>query len=419
MTSAEIIAVGSELLKPEKIDTNSLWFTEKLNEIGIQVRVKVIVGDEIETIKQVVQQSLTRSELIILTGGLGPTQDDVTREAVARAVNRELIYRPEIAELIRQKFALMNRPMLETNKRQAYIIDGARVLHNENGTAVGMHLELEADRMIVLLPGPPRENQPMFEKQVLPVLRAKTGNVVFKRRILRVSGMGESAVDEAIAPIYSKYESIETTILFNRSEIEIHLMARADSEEKAIDLLDDLTSEIVGKLGIAVFATNGETMEEVVGELLKSRGETVAVAESCTGGLIGMRLTEVPGSSAYFLQGVIAYSNEAKVKLLGVDENLIKAHGAVSAEVAEAMARGILIKSGSDYAISVTGIAGPGGGTPEKPVGLVFIGYADREQAKSLKVNLPGDRYLIRWRASQMAMDYLRRKILQKEDTKI
>lgn len=223
MTSAEIIAVGSELLKPEKIDTNSLWFTEKLNEIGIQVRVKVIVGDEIETIKQVVQQSLTRSELIILTGGLGPTQDDVTREAVARAVNRELIYRPEIAELIRQKFALMNRPMLETNKRQAYIIDGARVLHNENGTAVGMHLELEADRMIVLLPGPPRENQPMFEKQVLPVLRAKTGNVVFKRRILRVSGMGESAVDEAIAPIYSRYKSIETTILFNRSEIEIHL----------------------------------------------------------------------------------------------------------------------------------------------------------------------------------------------------
>jgi len=419
MTSAEIIAVGSELLKPEKIDTNSLWFTEKLNEIGIQVKVKIIVGDEIETIKQVVQQSLTRSELIILTGGLGPTQDDVTREAVARAINRELIYSPEIAESIRQKFAMMNRPMLETNKRQAYIIDGARVLHNESGTAVGMQLELEEGRMIVMLPGPPRENQPMFEKQVLPILRAKTGSVVFKRRILKVSGMGESAVDEAIAPIYSRYELIETTILFNRSEIEIHLMARADSEEKAINLLDDLTSEIVSKLGIAVFATNGETMEQVVGELLKSRGETVAVAESCTGGLIGMRLTEIPGSSAYFLQGVIAYSNEAKVKLLDVDENLIKTHGAVSAEVAEAMARGIRMKSGSDYAISVTGIAGPGGGTPEKPVGLVFIGYADREQTKSLKVNLPGDRYLIRWRASQMAMDYLRRKILQKEDMKI
>lgn len=414
MPTAEIIAIGSELLKPEKIDTNSLWFTEKLNEIGIKVKLKTVVGDELETIKQIIQQALNRSDILILTGGLGPTADDVTREAVAEAIGRRLVFDEEIAETIKQKFARMNRPMPEINKRQAFIVEGAKALKNDNGTAVGMLIELNG-KMIVVLPGPPRENQTMFENDVLPALKKIAGRGVFKKRILRVSGMGESAVDEAIAPIYSKYNSVETSILFNRSEIEIHLTAQAESAEEAEQALEKLTSEICDKLGIAVFATNGETMEEVVAKLLKDRGKTVAVAESCTGGLISMRLTEISGSSAYFLQGVVAYANEAKVEMLGVPEELIKKHGAVSAEVAEAMAEGIRERAKSDYAISVTGIAGPTGGTAEKPVGLVFIGYSNGKNVKSLKTILPGDRYLIRWRASQMALDYLRRKILQGE----
>lgn len=417
MLKAEIIAVGSELLTPEKIDTNSLWFTEKLNEIGIQVKLKTIVGDEIEPIKSILKQALTRSDLIIMTGGLGPTEDDITRQAVAEVVEKPLFFSEQVARSIEEKFARMNRPMPEINKRQAFIIEDAQILPNENGTAVGMLVEYE-NRKIVVLPGPPRENQPMFKNFVLPILEKRPVKKVFKRRILKVSGMGESAVDEAIAPIYSRYDNVKTSILFNRSEVEIHLTAEAESTKKANMLLEELAEKISEKLGIAVFTTNGETMEQVVAKLLKDRGKTVAVAESCTGGLISMRLTEIPGSSQYFIEGVVAYANQAKVKTLGVSEELIKKHGAVSAEVAEAMAKGIREKSGTNYAISVTGIAGPTGGSSEKPVGLVFIGYADDKQTRSLKLILPGDRHLIRWRASQAALDYLRRKILQPEEAR-
>ncbi|GIU81680.1 MAG: competence/damage-inducible protein A [Acidobacteria bacterium] len=414
MQKAEIIAIGSELLTPDKIDTNSLWFTQKLNEIGIEVIMKAVVGDDIELLKQAINSALKRSDVIILTGGLGPTEDDVTRQAVAEALGRKLIFNEEVARQIKEKFARMNRQMPEINKRQAFVVEGAVILENPNGTAVGMFIELN-EKSLAVLPGPPRENQPMFEKDVLPRLGDSASGVVFRRRLLRVSGMGESAVDEAIAPIYSKYENIRTSILFNRSEIEIHLTAKAKSQQEADEALEKLASEITEKLGIAVFALNGETMEEVVGRLLKERRKTLAVAESCTGGLIGARLTDIAGASEYFLLGVTAYANEAKIKMLDVPSELIKRHGAVSAEVAEAMASGVRKKAGSDYGISVTGIAGPSGGTKEKPVGLVFIGYSDETETKSFKVILPGDRYLIRWRASQAALDYLRRKILHKE----
>ncbi len=412
MLSAEIIAIGSELLTPTKTDTNSLWLTEKLNEIGIEVKLKTIVGDDELRLEETIKDALKRSDVVISTGGLGPTEDDITRRVSARAVGRKLVYYDDIEADLRERFKKWGRGMPEINKRQAFIIEGAEILPNPNGSAVGMSVAVE-NKFFVILPGPPRENQPMFENFILPKLREKAGEIFVKRKILRVSGMGESAVDEAIAPIYKEYKTVETSILFNKSEIEVVLAAKSDSAAKANELLAELTGKIVAELGIAVFATNGELMEEIVGKLLRETGRTVAVAESCTGGLIGQRLTDVAGSSDYFMQGIIAYANEAKIKSLNVEPEIIEKYGAVSGEVAEAMAHGIRESAHTDYAISVTGIAGPGGGTPEKPVGTVFVGYADATRVKSLKVVLPGDRFLIRWRASQTALDYLRRKILQ------
>jgi nicotinamide-nucleotide amidase len=412
MFSAEIIAIGSELLTPDRTDTNSLWLTAKLNQIGIEVKLKTIVGDDQSRLEETIKDALKRSDVVISTGGLGPTEDDITRVVSARAVGRKLIYHDELETDLRERFKKWGRDMPEINKRQAYVIEGAEILPNPNGSAVGMSVEL-GEKLLVILPGPPRENQPMFENFVFPKLKEKSGEVFVKRKILRVAGIGESAVDEAIAPIYKAYQAVDTSILFNKSEIEIHLIAHSDSEAAADEILEEIAAKIVEKLGGAVFALNGELMEEVVGKLLKDKGKTVSIAESCTGGLIGERLTDVAGSSAYFIQGVVAYANEAKINTLNVSAEIIEKTGAVSAETAEAMAKGMRELAKTDYAISVTGIAGPDGGTEEKPVGTVFIGYADEREVKSVKFVLPGDRFLIRWRASQAALEYLRRKILQ------
>lgn len=413
MLSAEIIAIGSELLTPDRTDTNSLWLTEKLNEIGIEVKLKTIVGDDELRLEETIKDALKRSETVITTGGLGPTEDDITRQVAARATGRELIFREDLVEELHQRFRHWGREMPEINKRQAFVIEDAEVLPNPNGSASGMMVETNG-KFLVIMPGPPREMQPMFENYVLPKLKAAAGEIYVRRKILRVSGMGESAIDEAIAPVYKNYETVQTSILFNRSEVEVHLVAHSESAAEAEKVLQELSSRIVEKLGIAVFATEGETMEEIVGQLLAEKGKTLSVAESCTGGLIGERLTDISGSSAYFIEGVIAYANEAKVRTLNVPPELIKTYGAVSAEVAEAMAKGMRERAGTDFAISVTGIAGPTGGTEEKPVGLVFIGFADASLVKSLRIILPGDRYLIRWRASQAALDYLRRQILKR-----
>lgn len=412
MLSAEIIAIGSELLTPTKTDTNSLWLTEKLNEIGIEVMLKTIVGDDKMRLEETIRDALKRSDIVISTGGLGPTEDDITRTVSARAIGRELVYFDEIETDLRERFKRWGREMPEINKRQAFVIEGAQVLPNPNGSAVGMAVET-GEKFLVILPGPPRENQPMFMDFILPKLRESAGQIFVKRKILRVSGIGESAVDEAIAPIYQAFETVDTSILFNKSEIEIHLTAKAKTENEATKVLEELAVKIATKLGLAVFAMNGELMEEIVGKLLIESGKTLSIAESCTGGLVSERLTDVAGASAYFIESAVTYANEAKIKTLNVAPELIEKHGAVSKEVAEAMAKGMREKARTDFAISVTGIAGPGGGTEEKPVGLVFVGYADEFQTKSLKITLPGDRYLIRWRSSQAALDYLRRQILK------
>ena len=413
MLSAEIIAIGSELLTPERTDTNSLWLTGRLNEIGVEVKLKTIVGDDASRLEETVRDAMKRSDIVITTGGLGPTEDDITRLVAAKAVGRVLEYHDEIEEHLRERFLKWGREMPEINKRQAYVIAGADVLPNPNGSAVGMMAEIEG-KYLVILPGPPRENQPMFNDFVFGRLREKAGEIFTARRGLRVAGFGESALDEAIAPIYTSYPTVQTSILFNRSEVEVHLLAQADSDEAAVAIIDELAGKILEKLGIAVFAANGETMEEVIGQMLSSRGETISTAESCTGGLIAMRLTEISGSSAYFMESAVTYSNESKTRQLDVSPEIIEAHGAVSAETAEAMALGMRERAGTTYAVSITGIAGPTGGTDEKPVGTVFIGYSDEEKTKSIKFVLPGDRYLIRWRASQAALDYLRRQILKK-----
>lgn len=413
MLSAEIIAIGSELLTPAKTDTNSLWLTEKLNEIGIEVKLKTIVGDDELRLEETIKDALKRSDVVISTGGLGPTEDDITRKVSARAVGRELVFEQELVDDLKERFRRWSKEMPEINKRQAFIIEGAKVLPNPNGSAVGMSVEIE-DKIFVILPGPPRELKPMFENHVLPKMREKAGEIFVKRKVLRVTGMGESAADEMIAPIYTQYKNPQTSTLFNKSELEIHLTAQCRSEAEADSLNEELAAKIIDKLGIAVFSTNGETMEEVVGKLLTENGKTLAVAESCTGGLISERLTEVAGSSEYFIEGAVTYSNESKIRTLNVSPQLIKNYGAVSAEVCEAMAKGIREKAQTDYAISVTGIAGPSGGSEEKPVGLVFVGFADENEVKSITINLPGDRYLIRWRSSQFALDLLRRKLSKK-----
>jgi nicotinamide-nucleotide amidase len=413
MLSAEIIAIGSELLTPEKTDTNSLWLTGRLNEIGIDVKLKTIVGDDSMRLEETIRDALKRSDVVITTGGLGPTEDDITRQVSAKAIGREMVFHEEIVEHLRERFRSWGREMPEINKRQAYVIEGAEILPNPNGSAVGMSVEI-GEKFLIILPGPPRENQPMFNEHVFQKLKEKAGETVFRKRMLKVSGLGESAIDEAIAPIYSAYERVQTSILFNKSEVEVHLAAQGRTDAEADALNEEITAKIVEKLGIAVFSTSGEEMEEVVGKLLAQSGKTLSVAESCTGGLISQRLTDVSGSSAYFIEGVVAYANEAKINTLGVAPEIIEKNGAVSAETAEAMAIGMRARAKTDYAISITGIAGPTGGTEEKPVGTVFIGYADGNLTKSFKIVLPGDRFLIRWRSSQAALDYLRRQILKK-----
>ena len=411
MLTAEIIAVGSELLTPHRTDTNSLWLTERLNSVGIEVKLKTVVGDDDARLEETIRDALKRSGVVITTGGLGPTEDDITRKIAARALSRRLSLDERVLEDIRAKFLHWGRKMPEINARQAMVLEGATVLDNPNGTAPGLYVEHEG-RVVALLPGPPRELKPMFDREVLPRMAARAGDVRVVRRVLRVTGMGESAVDERIAPVYRQYENPQTTILFTNSEIEIHLTAQGKNEQEAELLLDGLAGKIEERLGDSVFAFRGEKMEEVVGLRLAVAGFTLATAESCTGGLVAERLTEVPGSSAYFMEGVVTYSNEAKTRLLGVPAELIEAHGAVSAEVAEAMAEGVKRRAGVDFGLSVTGVAGPGGGTDAKPVGLVYIALADDAHTEHRRLMLPGDRHLIRWRSSQAALDLLRRRLI-------
>jgi nicotinamide-nucleotide amidase len=408
---AEIIAIGSELLTPFRVDTNSLWLTDRLNALGIEVAVKMVVGDDESLLERLIREALARSEVIILTGGLGPTEDDVTRKALSRALSRPLVLDEQVLKRLRERFQSRGLVMPKINERQALVLEGAIVLENRHGTAPGMFLE-HAGRVLICLPGPPLEMQAMFESEVVPLLEPFAGDLKIRRRTLRVAGLSESAVDQAIAPIYTQYANPRTTILATTSGIEIHLTASGGTEEEIEALLDELSDRIEQALGARVFTTRGESLEEVIGRLCTTKRYTLAVAESVTGGLIAKRLTDVPGSSHYFRGGVTAYSDAAKVALLGIPADLLATQGAVSAEVAETMARAVKQHFGATMGLAVTGIAGPGGGTPEKPVGVVFVGLADDVHVESHRHWFPGDRTRIRELAAQAALALLYERLL-------
>jgi nicotinamide-nucleotide amidase len=410
MLNAEIIAIGSEMLTPFRLDTNSLWLTERLNAMGVEVKLKTVVGDDEARLEETVRDAMKRSEIVIATGGLGPTEDDITRKIFARVLKRHLILEDAILEKIRARFARRNMPMPEINARQALVIHGAQILENGNGTAPGM-LITEGKCTVVLLPGPPREMKPIFDASVAPALKRRVGDMLIVRRTLSIFGLTESATDELAAPIYTKYRNPSTTILFKDGQIELHLTAQARNESETVKLLDELAGRLDEVLGEYIFSRDNETLEEVVGQSLKMRGYTLATAESCTGGLLAGRITDVPGSSEYFLEGVVSYSNEAKIDLLGVRKKLIETHGAVSEQVAGAMAAGIRKRAGSTFGVGVTGVAGPGGGSPEKPVGLVYIALADDSQTTTRKFIFPGDRQFIRTLSVNAALDMVRRRI--------
>jgi len=411
MLKAEIIAIGSELLTPHRIDTNSLWLTERLNSIGVQVHQKTVVGDEEARLEESVKDALSRSDVIIATGGLGPTEDDITRKVFARVCGRQLTLDYEVLAQIRERITSRGYQMTPNNERQALIPRGATILPNPNGTAVGVRME-QNGRLVVLLPGPPRENHPMFDDYVMPHLERMSRGVRIAKRVLKVTGVGESQLDDAIAPIYGEYTNPTTTILFTDSDIEIHLQASADTFARAEALVDELSDRLEEKIGVNLYSTRGESLEEVVGLKLRLKRYTIATAESLTGGLIAERITRVPGSSDYFTGSVVSYTDEAKMRLLGVEAEALERHGAVSGEVAEAMARGIKERSGATIGLSVTGVAGPGGGSDAVPVGTVYVGLADDTGSSNKRLILPGDRHLIRWRTSSAALEMVRRRYL-------
>lgn len=407
---AELIAVGSELLTPFRQDTNSLYLTGKLNELGIEVRFKTIVGDDRERLTEVLRTAISRSELIILIGGLGPTEDDINRDVVADVLGRPLHEVPEIREQIEKRFAKVGRAMSENNVRQALVPDGAVWLENKNGTAPGIWLEHDGS-IVILLPGPPKELEAIFESGCLARLSPLAGGQKLHSRVYKVVGLPESEVDHRIAPLYKEYQNAVTTILATPGGIEVHLCAKSASEEEAEALLAELGDKIELALGDHVYSTHGESMEEVVGMYLVMKQKTVAVAESCTGGLLSERLTRTPGSSSFFLGGVVCYSNELKTKFCGVPETLLKENGAVSKIVAQAMAEGIRRRAGASIGLGITGIAGPGGGSTEKPVGLVYISLADEKGTQIREFRFPGDRERIRYWASHAALELIRRRV--------
>lgn len=413
--SAAIIAVGNELLTPEKTDTNSLYITQVLNDLGVVVAFKSIVGDNRDELATHVAYALSRHPILILTGGLGPTDDDLTREVVAAHLGLPLDEDPSIVQAIERRFAMRGWRMPAVNRRQAQVPRGATVLDNPHGTAPGLWIE-HRGRLIALVPGPPREMMPMIDGAVRERLAARAGEVRLHRRMVRVSGKGESAVEEIVQPIYSRWPAqqppIETTILAGLGQVELHLVTQARDPASAAAALETAVGELTAALGRDVVSVDGSSLEAVVGRLLRSRGWWVALAESCTGGLATSRLTDVPGSSDYLERAVVAYSNRAKIELLDVPESLIREHGAVSEPVAAAMASGIRRRAGVNAGIGITGIAGPGGGTEHKPVGTVCIAV-DTGRTVVRTFRFPGGRDMVKALSANWAIDMLRRALLE------
>jgi nicotinamide-nucleotide amidase len=412
---AEIIAVGSELLTPFRSDTNSLYLTDQLNQLGVEVAFKSVVGDNLARLVTTAQQALFRSEIILFSGGLGPTEDDLTREAVAEALGLKLRRDADVLQHLEERFAARGWKMAPNNAKQADVLDGATVLPNPNGTAPGQWMSGKfegRERIIALLPGPPHEMKALFEAEVRERLRIKIPQAFIATRVLKIAMIGESQVDARVAPIYKRYEDVDTTILAHAGEIQLHFKSRATTQDAAQRRVDEVAGVVEDELDDFVFSRDGESLEQIVGYWLQMRNATLAVAESCTGGLMAERLTSISGSSRYFLGGAVVYSNRLKTELAGVPTEMIEKHGAVSREVAVALAEGIRYRCDATLGVGITGVAGPSGGTAEKPVGLVFHAVAGNTGTEVSHRTFPGDRQRIRWFSSTMALDMVRRKLM-------
>jgi nicotinamide-nucleotide amidase len=413
--NAEIIAVGSEMLTPFRQDTNSLYITEKLNELGVAVDFKTIAGDRLQQLTDAVRHALGRVDIVVLSGGLGPTEDDLTREAVAAALGVRLKRDPDLIAHLYARAASRRMAITRNNEKQADVIEGAIMLPNKLGSAPGQWLDTvlgKHRKLAMLLPGPPHELKPMFQEECLPRLKEIVPKRHIATRVLKAAMIGESAADARIAPIYTQYKDVETTILAHMGDIELRLSCTKGILDLAQARVDELAGKVEDELEDLVYSSQGETLEQIVLYHLEMRGATLAVAESCTGGMVAERLTSVSGSSRSFVGGAVVYSNRLKTDLAGVDPQLIAKHGAVSQEVAIALAEGIRERCGSTLGLGITGIAGPGGGTEEKPVGLVFCAVSDADGTEFVEKRFPGDRDGIRFYASQQGLDLVRRRLM-------
>jgi competence/damage-inducible protein CinA-like protein len=411
MLRAEILAVGTELLTPLRSETNAVYLTAQLLQAGVEVGARVTVADDPGLLESAFRSALGRAHVVIATGGLGPTEDDLTREAAAAALGRGLRRDPDILEGLRARFARYGRPMAPVNEKQADLIEGAVMLPNPLGSACGQKVEADG-RFLFLLPGPPHEMQPMFEAQVLPVIRERARGALLLTRVLRIASMSESDVEQVAAPIYKTFTNPRTTILGAPGQVELHLTAEGPSADAVALRLEALAKQLREALPGRVYSEDGRELPEVVAALLRQRGLTIAVAESCTGGLLAARLTSVPGASAFLERGYVTYSNRSKVELLGVEPAVLASAGAVSAEAAAAMAAGARRAARTDIGLGITGIAGPDGGTTDKPVGLVFIATEGAAGDRVRRIHFPGTRERVRFQASQAALEMLRRGLL-------
>jgi nicotinamide-nucleotide amidase len=413
---SEIIAVGSEMLTPFRQDTNSLYLTEKLNEIGVTVAFKTIVGDRRKDLINAIRTALGRIDILVLMGGLGPTEDDLTREAVAEALSLTLRRDSTVVGALHARAATMRITLAENNLKQADILQGATVLANPNGSAPGQWLDTKFAgyrKLILLLPGPPGECRPLFDLECLPRLRAIVPPRSIARRTLRAAMIPESQADKLLAPIYSAYKDVETTILSHAGDIQLTLLCAKTTASSAQSRVDELASRMEEAFEDWLYSSQGESLEQIVLYYLGLRQSTLAVAESCTGGMIAQRITSVPGASRSFLGGAIVYSDALKTAIAGVPAKLIAKEGAVSAEVAKALANGIRLRTGATLGLGVTGIAGPAGGSEEKPVGLVYIALSDAQKNEVIEKNFRGDRDRIREYSTQQALDLIRRRLSQ------
>lgn len=420
---AEIIAAGSEMLTPYRQDTNSLYLTERLNELGVEVAFKTIVGDNLEHLTSAARIALARADIVVFSGGLGPTEDDLTRQAAADALDRNLKRDNDLLTGIYKRFAARRMAMPQNNARQADVIDGAEILPNPNGSAPGQYIDTVVGRhrkIVILLPGPPKELKPMYQAECSPRLAATLPPRHMARRMLRMALIPESQVDARTAPIYTQYTDVQTTILAGAGEIQLHFSCAKPSAGQAEARVDELVEKVEAEMGEAVFSSHGESLEETVLLMLGLRHMTLAAAESCTGGLLSERLTAIPGSSRYFLGGAVVYADRLKSVFADVPEDLVRSEGPVSERVARAMAEGIRRRTGATVGIGITGIAGPGPGTGAdegKPIGLVYVALSfadDGGVTRVTELNLTGDRERIRFWASQHALELLRRRLLER-----